>query len=99
MPYTNWSNVNNATAFLQTANTNTSGYFWPSILYMVVALLFFAMLNFGFEAAALVSLFIGIIIGTLLVYMDLVSMLSLGVLVGAELFLFIYLMFSSSKNQ
>jgi hypothetical protein len=96
---TNWSSINNATAFLNVPNQNSGGFFWVAVLYMIVGALFLAFLNFGFEVAIMVALFIGIILGTLLLYLDLISIVNLGVLIGLELFVFIYLMFSSPKNN
>lgn len=92
-------NFTNAQQLLNIANTNTGGTFWVSVLFMTIGVLFFSFLNFGFEVSAMVSLFIGIIIGTLLLYMDLINIMYLGIVIGTELFLFIYLMFSSPKNQ
>ena len=63
MTAVNWTNVSTASQFLATANTNTGGYFWAVILYMVVIVITIAMLNFGLEVAVLASVFIGIIAG------------------------------------
>ena len=92
------NNFTTATEFLQSANSASGGKFWVSMLYMIVGILFLTFLNFGLEAALMVSLFIGIIVGTILLYLQLINILALGILVGSLLFLFIYLMFASPKN-
>lgn len=95
----NWSNVSTMQGFLATPNTSTGGYFWVAILYMLVFVALLALMNFGWEAAVLSALFFGILIGTIMVYMGLVSMIYVGILVGLEIFLFIYIMYSANRQQ
>lgn len=96
---TSWVNVQNLTSVLEMPNTNTGGWFWTGMAYMIVMVLTLAMIQFGIEAALLTSLFIGILIMMLLVYMGLATMTSLGILVGIEILLVIYLMWSSPKSN
>lgn len=95
----NWSNVSNFNDVLVAANTQSSGAFWTSILYMVVFVAFLAMIPFGFETAAIASLFLGIMLGVFMLYLGLTSMLWVGVLVGFEIFIFIYIGWASGRNQ
>jgi len=95
----NWSSVITPSDFLQTANTTSGGWFWTAVLYMVVIVLTMSMIQFGLEIAIMSALFIGIIAGIMLVYMNLMSMTWLGVLIGAELFIIIYNIVTSNKNQ
>ena len=95
----NWENITTPSDMLQIANTNTSGYFWRIILYLITLVLMLAMINFGIEVSLLVSVMIGIILGIILLYMGLISAGALGFLVAIELFAVIYLLITSSKNQ
>ena len=96
---TNWSAINNVTAFMNIPNDNAGGFFYTGILYLIVVVILFGMLNFGIEVASLISLFIGIILGILLLYLGLVPGWVVGGFVGLEFFLILYLMFTSPKNQ
>lgn len=97
MAVTNWSAVNDLASFLNIANTQTADAFWAVMLYLVVGVLFFAMINFGWELALMSSLFTGMILGILLLYGGLIGVIPLAAIIATELFLFIYLVFSSNK--
>ena len=97
--YANWSNVTTFNDWLQVGNTNSGGTFWGGMLCSFVAVLFLSMLNFGVEAAAMTALFLGIMVGIFLLYMGLISTTILGALVGLEIILIIYAVFSSYKSN
>lgn len=93
-----WNNVSDVGDLLAVANTTTGGVFWSGILTMIVLVLFMSLLAFGAETALLVSLFIGLMIGTFLLYMGLVSTLVVGVIVGLLFFSILYLMYTSRQQ-
>ena len=95
----NWTNITNPAQFLATPNTNTGGYFWTTMLFTLVIILTLSFIQFGIEIALLVALFIGILAGIFLFYLGLVSVTWLGMLVGFELFLVIYVIAMNSKNN
>ena len=70
---TNWTDITTPEKFLQIANSNTGGYFWVSMLFMLGAVLLISLLTFGFEAAILGSAFACFMIGILLAYLGLVG--------------------------
>ena len=91
--------VNTAADFLNLPNQSTGGYFWLGILFMIVVVAMISMIGFGVEVALLVSLFIGIILGTFMVYMGIMSMTWLGVMIAAELILVIYVIVMNPRNN
>jgi hypothetical protein len=94
--FTNMTTFNN---MLATANDATNGLFWTSMYFMFIVVLFMSMLAFGWEIALMVAGFGGIVVGVLLLYMGLMSGTYLGIIVGLEVFMVIYMMWSSQKNQ
>lgn len=100
MTPTNWSAVNSITDLLSVANTNSGGFFWTGMLYMVWAVLVILFINTGFETALLTASFICLIIGLNLLFMNLVS-LAWGVLtfVGVILTIIIYINWSSRSDS
>lgn len=99
MNYTSWENVTTMNDLLGVANTNSGGVFWAGMLYTFVVILFMALLFTGVEQAAMVALFIGIIVGSFLLYMNLIGGTILGILVGALVAVIIYAVFSSYKSN
>ena len=99
MPTINMSTVSSASDFLNAPNTSTGGYFWVSILFMITVVSMISMIGFGIEVAMLVSLFISIILGTLLVYAGLMSMTWLGAMVAFELIIVIYVIIMNPRNN
>jgi len=81
------------------ANTNTSGTFWTGIYWMIVVVIFLSSVAMGWEIAFVVSFFAGLMIGMFLLYLGLISMTVFGMTEAGLLFIIIYLMYSSSKNQ
>lgn len=79
------------------ANTTTGGTFWTGILYMLWAILILLFIPFGFEIALLSASFIGLVLGLMLVYADLVSFARVLVFVGIILLEVIYIVWISPK--
>jgi hypothetical protein len=69
----NWTNTTSWTGILQTANTNTEGYFWVMILWAVWIISLIILSIFGLYPALLTASFIGLIFGTILAYGGLVA--------------------------
>ena len=69
----NLSAMNNMNDFMQIANTNSSGYFWTGMAYMLWFVLFMVLLPFGFEASLMTSSFIALLPALALLYLDLMS--------------------------
>jgi len=63
-----FSTVTNATGLLQSANTQTGGYFWFGMLFMLWIVLILAGLSFGFEISIISASFIMLIVSMLLAY-------------------------------
>lgn len=102
MNYTNISQNLNITTIgdvLQQANTNTGGSFWTGIYWMIITIVMLSAFAFGFEVALIFAFFVGLILGILLLYADLITLLTFGVTEGVLIFIVIYLVYSSSKNQ
>lgn len=95
---TNWTNVTTMADFLGLANNSSGGWFWTGILYMISIVLVITLIPFGIESAILAGLFGTIVVGILLVYMDLVSIMQVGVFVGLEFIIFLYLSYSNKYD-
>ena len=100
MPFipTNWSEITVAQDILQVANANSGGFFWTGILYMVTIILMVIFIPFGFEAALLTSGFIGMTIGIILLYSNLISWQWFLPLPGMILFTILYIVWSSRQD-
>ena len=68
------------------------GVFLPFIIAMIV------LLPAGWEAALMIAAFIGLILGLLLAYANLVAWWVIGVFVGIEIFMILYVYWSSKYN-
>lgn len=95
----NWSNMTSPQDFLAAANTNSAGTFWTGMLVLIILVLFLAMISFGAEAALMVSLFIGMMLGIFLLYLGLISPTVVGIITGIEIFMVLYFMYSSRQQQ
>lgn len=93
----NWSNVTDFGQIPGEANTASGGSFWLGMFYMIWVILIFLFVGYGFEVAIIVASFLTIIIGLLLVYADLMAWQHLISVVAVELFMFLYIIWSSSK--
>lgn len=99
MAFTNWSAVNTFGDIIALPNTNTNSWFWTGMLYLFYIILIITMYSIaGLEASILISGFLAIILGVLLLYMNLISFTWLMVIVGIELVVFIYSIWSSNKQ-
>lgn len=93
----NWSNMTDLSELPQAANTASGGSFWVGVFYMLWIILIFLFVGFGFEVAIVVSSFITMILGLLFVYAGLIAWQHLVTVVGVLLFMFLYIIWSSSK--
>lgn len=87
----NWTNVTSWSDVLATPNTNSGGWFWMLILYGTFIVSTLLLSWSGFEASLLVSSFIGLIFGLMLVYGDVVAWQWLLPFVGIIIFLMLYI--------
>lgn len=95
----NWSNVTDFGQLPAQANVASGGTFWAGMLYMIWVILFLVLISFGFEIAIIVASFLALIVAILLVYADLVAYYHIATFAGIILFMFLYIMWSSSKKQ
>lgn len=93
----NWTDITTWTGILQTANTNTSGWFWTLILYGIFFIALLLMSGWGFEVALLVASFIGFVLGMILAYMGLVAWTWVLVFVGVILIEILYIVWTGDK--
>jgi len=77
---TNWTNITDFGGLLREANTTSP--FWTGMLFMIWATLVVTFLPFGTSVAFLSGSFLGLLLGVLLVYMQLVSFTTLMYMVG-----------------
>jgi Zn-dependent protease with chaperone function len=85
--------ITNATALLQFANLQTSGYFWFGILMMLWIIILLAMLGFGVEKALMTSSFTMFVLAFLMFYAQLVGwrgvLFFISLFIGTILYIFI----------
>lgn len=93
----NWSNITDLGQVPQAANTASSGSFWVDMLYMMWVILILLTIGYGFEVAILVSSFAMLILAILMVYGGLIAWQWALTFVGVLLFMFLYIIWSSSK--
>jgi hypothetical protein len=95
-----WENVTSVQDWLNIANTNSGGSFWAGTLYLIVGVLFMVIFPVaGVEGGIMTAVFIGIMIGTFMLYLGIISPWILGVLIGIEIIMIIYAVFSSPKSN
>lgn len=95
----NWSNVSDLMDVPALANQSTGGTFWVGILYMIWIIILLTLIYWGWEIAILSASFIGLILGLLLVYADLIGFRYVSVFIGIILIMFLYIMWSSPKAK
>lgn len=95
----NWSNITDLGDVPAAANTASSGSFWVGMLYMMWVILILLTIGYGFEVSILVSTFAMLILGLLFVYAGLVAWQWVLTFVGVLVFMFLYIMWSSSKTR
>lgn len=86
----NWSEVGNLTGVLQSANTSTGGSFWIGILFLVFIVLLMVLLAWGLLPALLSASFVGLVLGILMTYAQLISWTYNLIFLGILLFTFMY---------
>lgn len=95
----NWSNVSSFSEIPSLANQTTGNYFWSATIFMIWILLMIMLSFFGFEVSILVSTFLALVIGILLVYANLLAWETLLIFVGILFFMFLYIIWSSNKTK
>ena len=90
----NWSAITTPQDLLGIPNTNTGGWFWLSMLYMIWFILMFILSAFGIERAIISSSMVCLIVGMLLSYMNLIAWQWCLFFVGVMIFMFLYIMWA-----
>lgn len=96
---TNWTNVTTVVGFLDVANQTTGDLFWIVMLFMVCLVMFMALMWTGLEVALITSLFMGIVFSSLLLYLNLIPLYYVWIMVASEIFIVIYLVTTSPRNN
>lgn len=97
MASVNWTNITDFGQIPAAANTVTGGTFWVGMFYMCWIILILLFIGWGFEIAILSASFVIIVLGILAVYADLFAWQHLLSVLGVMLFMFLYIIWSSSK--
>lgn len=93
----NWSNITDFGRLPAEANTASGGTFWVGMFYMMWVILILISISFGFEVSIVISSFLMLVLGLIMVYAGLVAWQYLLTMVGVLLFMFLYIIWSSSK--
>lgn len=94
----NWTNVTDLADIPALANQASQyNIFWSGMLYMGWIVLLFLLSVFGWEVALLSSAFVALVLGVLLLYADLVSIVNILVFAGIILFMVIYLIWRNER--
>jgi hypothetical protein len=95
---TDWSNVTSISNLLAKANDNTSGTFFAGIYWMLIVIVFFSSVAFGFEIALLLTFFFGLVLGLFMLYAGLISTVLFGITEGALMLIIVYLIYTSNRQ-
>lgn len=93
----NWTNITDFGDLPAQANVATDGMFWMGMYFMIYVIIFLMVIFFGFEVALLLSSFVALIIGLMLVYSGLLAWNYLLIPAGVILATFLYIIWSSQK--
>lgn len=94
----NWTNVSSFQDYMNVPNQTTGGWFWAAMIYLVFIITVISMLGFNFEVALIIGAFVGLFLSLFLAYAGVVSWWIVGSFVGIELFMFIYVYWSSARD-
>ena len=95
----NWSTITTAAGMLAAPNSGTGGWFWVGINLMIWVILILVFSGFNIEIALMVASFIALIMSIFLTYMDLASWAWSLFYIGWILFMLLYVIWSSQKEQ
>lgn len=98
MAYINWSNVTDLGQIPGQANIASGGSFWVGMFYMCWVILILLLVGWGLEVSIIVASFVMIVLGILAVYAGLFAWSHLITVLAVELFMFLYIIWSSSKR-
>ena len=106
--FTNFANVTTFTDIMCIPNINTGGWAWFGIVALICMIIFIVLLKFGGETAAITGCLIGFVLSMLLSivsspissYCDaFVDWKWALMFLGALIFLFLYITYSSQQNN
>jgi hypothetical protein len=88
-------NITTPVELLSLPNTNTGGYFWAVMLIVFFIIVLIALLNYGFEIAALIATISTLTVGIFLVYAELIAWKIMLIPFGMFALMILYIFFSS----
>ncbi len=94
----NWTNVTDFQGILVAGNSSNS-FFWTAMYFMMLVIILASLVILqGFQVGVMVTGFIGILMGMLLVYMGLMGLQWLLMVVGIELLIIFWIYYSSNRD-
>jgi hypothetical protein len=94
----NFTNITDFGGMLELANSNSGGFFWTGVTWMVFLILFLSTMAFGWEVGILAAAFFGMVVAMLFAYLGLVSWTIVSIFVGILLVMFLYIVWSSGRE-
>ena len=99
MTITNYfTNATDITTLMAIPNQQTGGWFWVGMQFMLWIVMWVVMLGFGLEVALVSSAFLSLVIGTFLVYMNLIAWKFLMFYLGIILAMLFYTTWNNRKD-
>jgi hypothetical protein len=97
----NWTNVTTISQILVAPNTNTGGWFWAGMLFLIFLVVFIILLmkEVNIEAALLASGFVGFTVSLMMTYMNLVRWEYCLFFIGLLIVLIIYIIYSTRRDE
>jgi len=94
----NWTNVTDFQGILVAGNS-ANDFFWTAMYFMMLIIVFSSLVVLqGFQVGLVVTGFIGIISGLLLVYLDLILLRWLLIVVGIEVLIMFWIYYSANRE-
>ena len=95
----NWKNLSDFGNLHSIANDTTGGTFWLGMLQMIWVILILVLIGYGFEIAIMIASFLAMILAFMLVYSGLVHWGFVVQFAAIILFMFLYTIWSGSKQR
>jgi hypothetical protein len=96
---TNIGNLSSVNDLLVLLNTNTNNAFWAGMYWLVMTIVLFSSLVFGFEVAIILTFFTGLLTGIMLLYLGLINITIFAMTEGLLLFFVLYLIYTTNKSN
>lgn len=95
----NWTSVRSWSDVLAAPNTATGGLFYSVLIVVLFVIMILSLAGAGLEVALMGAAFVSLIISLILAYNDLVSWYYVAIFAGILLAIFLYSLFSSSRDD